>query len=57
MWGLLQWGKPVTNQKEAKCSSFKCLTVWGVEPLVTHQTSWLKGKCDVGESQAQYNSV
>ena len=21
----------------------ECLTVWGVEPVVTHQTSWLEG--------------
>ena len=30
-----------------------CLTVWGVEPDVTHQTSWLgsTGECGVPQNQ------
>jgi hypothetical protein len=30
------------------------LTVWGVEPIVTHQTSWLEstGVCGVQQNQA-----
>ncbi len=35
------------------------LTVWGVEPIVTHQTSWLvsTGACGVQENQAGGSSV
>ena len=35
------------------------LTVWGVEPVVTHQTSWLEstGVCGVQPNQAGGNSA
>jgi len=35
------------------------LTVWGVEPVVTHQTSWLRstGVCGVRQTQAGGSSV
>jgi len=35
------------------------LTVWGVEPVVTHQTSWLEstGVCGVRQGQAGGSSV
>ncbi len=35
------------------------LTVWGVEPVVTHQTSWLEstGVCGVQQNQAGGSSV
>ncbi len=35
------------------------LTVWGVEPVVTHQTSWLEstGVCGVQQTQAGGSSV
>ena len=35
------------------------LTVWGVEPVVTHQTSWLEstGVCGVQQNQAGESSV
>ncbi len=35
------------------------LTVWGVEPVVTHQTSWLEstGICGVQQNQAGGNSA
>ena len=39
--------------------SFYTLTVWGVEPVVTHETSWLEstGLCGVRQSQAGGSSV
>jgi len=35
------------------------LTVWGVEPVVTHQTSWLEstGVCGVRQKQVGWNSI
>ncbi len=35
------------------------LIVWGVEPVVTHQTSWLEstGVCGVHQNQASGSSV
>ena len=38
---------------------FKYLTVWGVEPVVTHYTSWLEstGVCGVRRNQAGGTSV
>ena len=40
-------------------SSIIYLTVWGVEPVVTHQTSWLEstGVCGVRQNQAGGSSV
>ena len=39
--------------------SILCLTVWGVEPVVTHQTSWLgsTGQRGVRQNQAGGSSV
>ena len=36
-----------------------CLSVWGVEPDVTHQTSWLgsTGECGVPQNHAGENSA
>ena len=38
---------------------FSYLTVWGVEPVVTHQTCWLEstGVCGVRQNQAGGTSV
>ena len=32
----------------------QCPTVWGVEPVMSHQTSWLErtGECDTPQHQA-----
>ena len=45
--------------KERVIHFMQHLTVWGVEPVVTHQTSWLEstGVCGVRQNQAGENSV
>ena len=49
-------GQPVARMVSLFVSH---LTIWGVEPVVTHQTSWLEstGVCGVQQNQAGGNSA
>ena len=48
----------IAKQKGVACF-IEYLTVWGVEPVVTHQTSWLEstGVCGVRQNQASGSYV
>jgi hypothetical protein len=58
---LADFDEPEPESEPAQGTSqlILLLTVWGVEPVVTHQTSWLEstGVCGVRQKQAGGSSV